>query len=65
VVKVADHCALDCEDHLAVEEPLEIPLAGRSLAVTMRTPGYDEELVAGFLFSERVISTAASRVMRT
>jgi FdhD protein len=43
------------EDELAVEEPLEIRLAGRSLAVTMRTPGHDEELAAGFLFAERVI----------
>src|SRR5215470_17160517 len=44
------------EDHLAVEEPLEIRLGGKSLAVTMRTPGHDEELVAGFLLSERVIA---------
>src|SRR5262245_60141076 len=46
------------EDELAVEEPLEIRLAGRSLAVTMRTPGHDQELVAGFLFAERVIERA-------
>ena len=58
VVKVTDHRAVDCQDHLAVEEPLEIRLGGMSLAVTMRTPGEDRELVAGFLFSERVISTA-------
>jgi len=58
VVKVTDHGASDCQDHLAVEEPLEIRLGGMSLAVTMRTPGEDEELVAGFLFSERVIATA-------
>jgi FdhD protein len=58
VVKVVGHRALECQDHLAVEEPLEIRLGGMSLAVTMRTPGDDEELVAGFLFSERVISTA-------
>ena len=45
------------EDELAVEEPLEIRLAGHSLAVTMRTPGHDEELVAGFLFAERVIAS--------
>src|SRR5215471_21781263 len=43
------------EDQLAVEEPLEIRLGGKSLAVTMRTPGHDQELVAGFLLSERVI----------
>jgi FdhD protein len=43
------------DDELAVEEPLEIRIAGRSLAVTMRTPGHDAELVAGFLHAERVI----------
>jgi FdhD protein len=46
------------DDHVAVEEPLEIRLGGHSLAVTMRTPGDDEELVAGFLHSERVIRSA-------
>jgi len=48
-------------DDLATEEPLEIRLAGgsqtRSLAVTMRTPGNDFELAAGFLFSEGVVSS--------
>jgi len=55
VVKVRDHGASECLDHLAVEEPLEIRLGGISLTVTMRTPGEDEELVAGFLFSEGII----------
>ena len=36
-------------DDLAVEEPLELRVAGRSLAVTMRTPGADFDLAAGFL----------------
>lgn len=45
-------------DELAVEEPLEIRIAGRGLAVTMRTPGHDAELVAGFLYAERVIERA-------
>lgn len=44
------------EDHLAAEEPLEIRLDGRSLAVTMRTPGNDEELAAGFVFTEGIIN---------
>jgi FdhD protein len=47
------------EDQLAVEEPLEIRLGGKSLVVTMRTPGHDEELVAGLLLSERVIEGPA------
>jgi FdhD protein len=42
-------------DELAVEEPLEIRLNGRPLAVIMRTPGHDIELAAGFLLSEGVI----------
>ncbi len=40
---------------LAVEEPLEIRIDGRPLAVTMRTPGDDIDLVAGFLFTEGIV----------
>lgn len=43
-------------DTLAVEEPLEIRVAGTPLAVTMRTPGSDIELAGGFLVSEGVLS---------
>ncbi|SDO35812.1 FdhD protein [Microbacterium sp. ru370.1] len=43
-------------DAIAVEEPLEIRVAGSPLAVTMRTPGHDVELAAGFLVSEGVLS---------
>ncbi|HBX82368.1 MAG: formate dehydrogenase accessory sulfurtransferase FdhD [Propionibacteriaceae bacterium] len=43
------------EDVLAVEEPLEIRLGGKPLSVTMRTPGHDVELAAGFLLSEGII----------
>ncbi len=46
-------------DFLTVEEPLEIRIGGRSLAVTMRTPGHDVELAAGFLVSEGVIHASA------
>ena len=46
-------------DSLATEEPLEIRVGGRSLAVTMRTPGNDFELAAGFLVSEGLIAGAA------
>ena len=43
-------------DTVATEEPLEIRLAGRPLAVTMRTPGHDFDLVHGFLQTEGVIA---------
>ena len=43
-------------DSLAGEEPLEIRVLGTSLAVTMRTPGDDFDLAAGFLVSEGVIT---------
>ncbi len=43
------------EDAVAVEEPLEIRVDGRPLSVTMRTPGYDEELALGFLYGEALI----------
>jgi FdhD protein len=43
------------EDEVAVEEPLEIRVDGRPLAVTMRTPGHDEELALGFLHGEGLI----------
>jgi len=43
------------QDEVAVEEPLEIRVDGRPLAVTMRTPGHDEELALGFLHGEGLI----------
>lgn len=43
-------------DRLAVEEPLEIRLGGRRFTLTMRTPGHDEELAAGFLLAEGFIN---------
>ena len=47
------------EDLVVVEEPLEIRLDGKPLVVTMRTPGNDEELAAGFLHAEGLIADAA------
>lgn len=46
-------------DEVAAEEPLELRVEGRSVAVIMRTPGHDEELAAGFLLTEGVIQSAA------
>jgi FdhD protein len=51
--------ALRTHDLLAVEEALEIQLGERSLSITMRTPGNDFELAAGFLFSEGIIRDLA------
>jgi FdhD protein len=46
-------------DVLAVEEPLEIRINGAPVAVTMRTPGHDEELALGFCLAEGLAPTAA------
>jgi FdhD protein len=62
---VKDHRALKLRagiavhevDHLAIEEPLEIRLGGRRFTLTMRTPGHDEELAAGFLLAEGFINS--------
>ena len=47
------------EDVVVVEEPLEIRIDGRPLVVTMRTPGDDEELAAGFLHAEGMLAGGA------
>ena len=51
----ADRSA-ELRDEVAIEEPLEIRVDGTALAVTMRTPGHDEELATGFLAGEALIS---------
>jgi FdhD protein len=63
VRKVSTSGWKDSEDHLAVEEPLEIQLHwtdhqqtfNKKIAVTMRTPGHDNELAAGFVFTEGIV----------
>src|SRR5437763_14364256 len=42
-------------DELTIEEPLEIRIGDKTVATTMRTPGHDEELAAGFLLSEAIV----------
>jgi len=59
IVRHLDGGASVTTDTLVVEEPLEIRVRGRSIAVTMRTPGHDLELAAGFLYSEGVIRERA------
>lgn len=52
----------NARDELAVEEPLEIRINNRAVSVTMRTPGHDAELAAGFLFTEGMIASRADIV---
>jgi FdhD protein len=56
--RVAGRRPLVGPDVVAVEEPLELRVEGRTLAIVMRTPGADRELAAGFLLSEGVIRSA-------
>ena len=58
IVRFRDGKRVDADDDLAREEPLEIRVRGRAISVTMRTPGHDDELAAGFLLTEGVVSRA-------
>src|SRR5258708_1686122 len=58
-LKWRDGCFDQIDETLAIEEPLEIRLAGRRFTLTMRTPGNDEELAAGFLLAEGFIAAAS------
>ena len=63
VTKLKENKTEEVKDHVSVEEPLEMNLRfkqnsnwhAENLAITMRTPGNDEDLVTGFLFNERII----------
>jgi len=63
VLKLKDNASQEVKDSVSIEEPLEMKLKFKSknnwksenLSITMRTPGNDEELIAGFLFNERII----------
>src|SRR5213592_1484677 len=54
-VEVVRVPAGEAHDLVAVEEPLEIRVGGEAVAVTMRTPGHDEELAVGFLYGEGLV----------
>ncbi len=63
VVRVGDGAAPGgSTDVVAVEAALEVRLDGRPFAVTMRTPGADRELAAGFLFTEGIVTALADVV---
>ena len=62
VTRVAGKGVVISPDVLAREEPLEIRVNGQSIAVTMRTPGHDEELAAGFLWTERLMDSPNSLI---
>tara|TARA_Y100000590_G_scaffold454853_1_gene602390 strand:- start:386 stop:1222 length:837 start_codon:yes stop_codon:yes gene_type:complete len=63
VIKFKENKKEEIKDHVSVEEPLEMSLRFKNngnwetdnLSITMRTPGNDEDLIAGFLFNERII----------
>ena len=56
-VSVRKRDGAEVSDFVAVEAPLEIRVGGRPLVITMRTPGHDEELAAGFLYAEGVLTS--------
>ncbi|MFF2527120.1 formate dehydrogenase accessory sulfurtransferase FdhD [Streptomyces liangshanensis] len=58
-IRIRDGIVTTRPDTLVAEEPLEIRLNGKSLAITMRTPGDDFALAAGFLVSEGVLASAS------
>lgn len=59
VVRVEEHSTKPAMDRVAAELPLEVRLEGEPFSVIMRTPGADEDLAVGFLFTEGVIRSAS------
>lgn len=59
IVRLLAGASTERPDTLVVEEPLEIRVGGQALAVTMRTPGHDFDLAAGFLATEGVIASSS------
>jgi FdhD protein len=59
ITRVGPQGITEVEDTLAVEEPLEIRIGSQPVSVTMRTPGEDFDLAAGFLFTESILQSGA------
>jgi uncharacterized membrane protein YgcG len=60
VLRIRDGIVSERVDTLVAEEPMEIRLNGRPLTITMRTPGHDFDLAAGFLVGEGVVAARAA-----
>ncbi len=55
IQRIEDESVSQFQDLLAIEEPLEIRIGSKTISLTMRTPGHDFELAAGFLFTEGIL----------
>src|SRR5580692_10117280 len=58
IQRIEDQSVSTVQDLLAIEEPLEIRIGGKTISLTMRTPGHDFELAAGFLFTEGILANS-------